>query len=97
MQGRGMMWLFWDENQQNDQNNIQWCMQQATVEIDPQNPNGKIYTAHQGNCPFLDNQNKAEENTNSFFGRMENRMKQFFGGDNKWVTTTWTVATWTAN
>jgi hypothetical protein len=28
---------------------------------------------------------------------MENRMKQFFGGDNKWVTTTWTVATWTAN
>jgi len=95
MQGRaGMMWFFWDENQQDDQNNIQWCMQQATVEIDPQNPNGKIYTAHQGNCPFLDNQNnQKDQESNSFFGRMESKMKQFFGVDKKWVAT-WTIATW---
>ena len=98
MQGRaGMMWWFFgDENQQDDASNIQWCMQQATVEIDSQNPNGTVYTTHQGNCPFLDNQNKPQENTNSFFGRMENRMKQFFGWDRKWVTATWSVTTGTA-
>ncbi len=97
MQGRaGMMWWFFgDENQIDDQNNI-WCMQQATVEIDGQNPNGKVYTTHQGNCPFLNNQNEPQENTNSFFGRMENRMKQFFGKDSKWVVTTWTITTGTA-
>ena len=87
----GMMWwFFWDENKQN----VQWCTQQASIQIDPQNPDAQIVTAR-ANCPFA-NKGIDQENANSFFGRMENRMKQFFGKDSKWVAATWTITTGTA-
>lgn len=62
---------------------LQWCSQQATIQIDPQNPGVQVIASH-ANCPFA-TQEVAGQNqqSDSIFDRMENRMKQMFGSDNK--------------
>ena len=83
--------------------NMQWiqgCSQQATVEIDPANPDLPMIKM-QWNCPFADQKDwqgrgaRYQEWTGEqgFFDRMETRMKNFFGSDKKWATDTATVAT----
>ena len=94
MQGRESM--MWDSRRWGDQfqerwfgrnqnkQSMQWCAQKATFETDPSNPNIQIMKS-QVNCPFVDQVNNNDsQKTDGFFGRMETRMKQMFGSDQKW-------------
>ena len=66
---------------------MQWCRQQATLAIDPQNPNIQVVRSNV-DCPFANDMNDANnQKSDSFFGRMEARMQQFFGKDNKGAET----------
>ncbi|MEI6426169.1 MAG: hypothetical protein WCO66_02330 [Candidatus Absconditabacteria bacterium] len=107
MQERGgMMGIFRDEAERGEgkgfgpMQGIQGCNQQATVEIDPANPDVQMIKM-QGNCPFADQKDgqgrggKYQDGTGEqgFFDRMETRMKAFFGDDKKGATATGAIAT----
>lgn len=77
----GMMW-FGRENAQDKWMGLQWCMHQATVEIDSQNPANPIIRSR-SNCPFATQEVTAQnEQSDSMFDRMQTKMKQIFGDSN---------------
>jgi len=97
MQGREAM--MWNSRRGGDQfqergfgraqdgQTIQGCAQQATLQIDPNNPNAQVVTS-QVNCPFADQANTAPQQQDWFFDRMEARMQQVFGIDQRGKTQT---------
>jgi len=63
---------------------IQGCSQKAAMEINSKNPSIQSMQSHE-NCPFADQMNSDDaQKSDGFFGRMETRMKQMFGSDQKW-------------
>ena len=71
-----------------NQQEIQGCSQQANFQVDGQTPNIKIMRSN-GNYPSIDQEAAEQINQSDFmFDRMESRMKQIFGNDNKWSQTT---------
>jgi len=71
------------DSDQNDIGWIQWCRQESTLAIDPENPNIQVVRSNV-DCPFANEMNDVNnQKSDSFFGSMEARMQQFFGKDNK--------------
>jgi hypothetical protein len=53
------------------------------MEINSKSPDIQSMQSHE-NCPFADQMNSDEaQKSDGFFGRMETRMKQMFGSDQK--------------